>query len=194
MSDLGQRTMRKVIWRLVPFLALLYTFNIIDRANVGFARLGMVGSLGFSDAVIDWGYGIFYVGYLIFEVPCNMLLRRFGARRWIARIMISWGFVSALTACVVGTWSYFGARILLGVAAEHFVHVLAHLLFNFFREAAKHEPKHNLKLNTTFRERERPGKPATLELEYITYPLVRHFIINRHLVGHFLCGSASSLH
>ena len=120
MSDLGQRTMRKVIWRLVPFLALLYTFNIIDRANVGFARLGMVGSLGFSDAVIDWGYGIFYVGYLIFEVPSNMLLRRFGARRWIARIMISWGFVSALTACVVGTWSYFGARILLGVAEAGF--------------------------------------------------------------------------
>lgn len=120
MSELGQRTMRKAIWRLVPFLALLYTFNIIDRANVGFARLGMVGSLGFSDDIIDWGYGIFYVGYLIFEVPSNMLLRQFGARRWIARIMISWGFVSALTACVVGTWSYFAARILLGVAEAGF--------------------------------------------------------------------------
>lgn len=120
MSDLGERTMRKAIWRLVPFLALLYMFNIIDRANVGFARLGMVGSLGFSDAVIDWGYGIFYVGYLLFEVPSNMLLQRFGARRWIARIMISWGLVSALTACVVGTWSYFAARILLGVAEAGF--------------------------------------------------------------------------
>ncbi len=120
MNDLGQRTMHKVIWRLVPYLALLYTFNIIDRANVGFARLGMVDSLGFSDAVIDWGYGIFYVGYLLFEVPSNMLLRRFGARRWIARIMISWGLVSTLTAWVIGPVSYFGARILLGVAEAGF--------------------------------------------------------------------------
>jgi len=120
MNDVGRRTTRKAIWRLVPFLAVLYMFNIIDRANVGFARLGMVDSLGFSDAVIDWGFGIFYVGYLVFEVPSNMLLRRFGARRWIARIMISWGLVSALTACVVGMWSYFAARILLGVAEAGF--------------------------------------------------------------------------
>jgi MFS transporter, ACS family, tartrate transporter len=120
MNDLGQRTMRKAIWRLVPYLALLYTFNIIDRANVGFARLGMVDSLGFSNSVIDWGYGIFFVGYLLFEVPSNMLLRRFGARRWIARIMISWGLVSTLTAWVIGPVSYFGARILLGVAEAGF--------------------------------------------------------------------------
>ena len=120
MNDLGRRTMQKVIWRLVPYLALLYTFNIIDRANVGFARLGMVDSLGFSNAVIDWGYGIFFVGYLLFEVPSNMLLRRFGARRWIARITISWGLVSTLTAWVIGPVSYFGARILLGVAEAGF--------------------------------------------------------------------------
>ncbi|MFM9010410.1 MAG: MFS transporter [Planctomycetota bacterium] len=121
MNDgLGQRTMRKVVWRLVPFLALLYMFNIIDRANVGFARLGMVRDVGFSDNVIDWGFGIFYVGYLLFEVPSNMLLRRFGARRWIARIMISWGLVSTLTAWAVTPASYFAARILLGVAEAGF--------------------------------------------------------------------------
>ena len=120
MNDLGRRTMRKAIWRLVPFLAVLYAFNIIDRANVGFARLQMKDSLGLTDAVIDWGYGIFYVGYLVFEVPSNMFLRRFGARRWIARIMISWGLVSTLTAWVIGPVSYFSARILLGVAEAGF--------------------------------------------------------------------------
>jgi len=121
MSDaLGERTMRKVVWRLVPFLALLYMFNIIDRANVGFARLGMVRDVGFSDDVIDWGFGIFYVGYLLFEVPSNMLLRRFGARRWIARIMVSWGLVSTLTAWAVTPAGYFAARILLGIAEAGF--------------------------------------------------------------------------
>ncbi|NBU41960.1 MAG: MFS transporter, partial [Planctomycetia bacterium] len=133
MNDaLGRRTMRKVIWRLVPYLGLLYTFNIIDRANVGFARLGMVKDVGFSDDVIDWGYGIFYVGYLLFEVPSNMLLRRFGARRWIARIMISWGLVSTLTAWVVGPVSYFGARILLGVAEAGFFPGIIYYLTAWF--------------------------------------------------------------
>jgi MFS family permease len=137
MSDLGRRTMRKAIWRLVPFLALLYTLNIIDRANVGFARLGMVDSLGLSNSVIDWGYGIFYVGYLLFEVPSNMLLRRFGARRWIARIMISWGLVSTLTAWVVGTWSFFGARILLGLAEAGFFPGIIYYLSAWFPAAVR---------------------------------------------------------
>lgn len=120
MNDIGRRTMQKAIWRLVPFLGVLYAFNIIDRANVGFARLQMKDSLGLTDAVIDWGYGIFYVGYLVFEVPSNMFLRKVGARRWIARIMISWGLVSTLTAWVIGPTSYFAARILLGVAEAGF--------------------------------------------------------------------------
>jgi len=132
MNDLGRRTMRKAIWRLVPFLAVLYMFNIVDRANVGFARLQMKDGLGISDAVIDWGYGIFYVGYLLFEVPSNMLLRRFGARRWIARIMITWGLVSALTSCVVGAWSYFAARILLGVAEAGFFPGIIYYLSAWF--------------------------------------------------------------
>ncbi|MFM8579060.1 MAG: MFS transporter [Planctomycetaceae bacterium] len=119
-DEVGQRALGKAIWRLVPFLAVLYAFNIIDRANVGFARLEMKDSLRITDAVIDWGYGIFYVGYLLFEVPSNMLLRWFGARRWIARIMISWGLVSTLTAWVIGPTSFFGARILLGIAEAGF--------------------------------------------------------------------------
>ena len=137
MNDIGRRTMRKAILRLVPFLALLYTFNIIDRANVGFARLGMVKSLDISDAVVDWGYGIFYVGYLLFEVPSNMLLRRFGARKWSERILISWGLVSALTAWVAGMWSYFGARILLGVAEAGFFPGIIYYLGAWFPAAVR---------------------------------------------------------
>ena len=120
MNDIGRRTIAKAIWRLVPFLGLLYALNIVDRANVGFARLQMSQALGLTDSVVDWGYGIFYLGYLAFEVPANMLLRRFGARRWIARIMISWGLVSTLTAWVVGPVSFIAARILLGVAEAGF--------------------------------------------------------------------------
>ena len=136
-DDLGARTLRKVAWRLVPFLAVLYMFNIIDRANVGFARLGMVRDTGFSDGVIDWGFGIFYVGYLLFEVPSNMLLRRFGARRWIARIMISWGIVSTLTAWAVSPVSYFAARILLGVAEAGFFPGIIYYLTAWFPAAAR---------------------------------------------------------
>ena len=99
--DAAAGATRKVAWRIVPFLCLLYVFNILDRANVGFARLGMTRDLGLADAVIDWGYGLFYVGYLVFEVPSNLLLRKFGARVWISRIMITWGLVSMLTLAVL---------------------------------------------------------------------------------------------
>jgi MFS family permease len=136
-DSLGERTTRKVIWRLVPFLTVLYAFNIIDRANVGFARLGMAGDLGLSNSVIDWGYGIFFVGYLLFEVPSNMLLRRFGARRWISRIMVSWGLVSTLTACVTGVATYFAARILLGVAEAGFFPGIIYFMTVWFSSAVR---------------------------------------------------------
>ena len=77
-SPLERTTLRRVAWRLVPFLCLLYVLNILDRANVGFARLQMKDDLGLSDAVFDFGYGIFYLGYLLFEVPSNLLLRKVG--------------------------------------------------------------------------------------------------------------------
>ena len=87
--ELEQSTLRTVAWRIVPFICLLYVLNILDRANVGFARLAMQDDLGLSKRAFDLGYGMFYLGYLLFEVPSNLLMRRFGARRWIARIMIS---------------------------------------------------------------------------------------------------------
>src|SRR5206468_3877948 len=104
----------------IPFLALLYVCNILDRVNVGFARLTMQGDLGLSDQEFDLGYGIFYFGYLLFEVPANLVLHRIGARRWIARIMVTWGLVSCLTLVVRGLWSFYAVRILLGVAEAGF--------------------------------------------------------------------------
>src|SRR5437762_3063354 len=94
---LARSVLRKVACRLLPFLCLLYIFNIIDRSNVGFARRQMQPDLGIDQEVYSLGIGIFYFGYLAFEVPANLFLRRIGARRWIARIMISWGLVSCAT-------------------------------------------------------------------------------------------------
>ncbi|MCA9106406.1 MAG: MFS transporter [Planctomycetales bacterium] len=113
-------TLRKVAWRLIPFICLCYLLNILDRANVGFARLSMQDDLDLSKAMFDLGYGMFYLGYLIFEVPSNLLMRRVGARRWIARIMISWGIVSSLTMFASDVWTFYGLRVLLGIAEAGF--------------------------------------------------------------------------
>lgn len=119
-EEIGQFTLRKVAWRIVPFLCLLYVLNILDRANVGFARLSMQDDLGLSKATFDLGFGMFYIGYILFEVPSNLLLMRFGARRWIARIMITWGLVSAATMFARDIWTFYALRILLGVAEAGF--------------------------------------------------------------------------
>lgn len=137
--ELPARTLRTVAWRLIPFLILLYIFNIIDRANVGFVRARLREDLALSDAVFDFGYGIFYLGYLAFEVPSNLLLHRVGARRWIARITITWGLVSCATAFVTGPWSFYAVRILLGVAeAGFFPGIILYLTYWFpARERAR---------------------------------------------------------
>jgi ACS family tartrate transporter-like MFS transporter len=132
-------TLRKVAWKLIPFVCALYTLNILDRANVGFARLKMQGDLDMTDVMFDFGYGLFYIGYLVFEVPSNLMMRKVGARRWIARIMISWGIVSCLTMFVVGPISFYSIRILLGVAeAGFFPGIILYLSYWFpQRERAK---------------------------------------------------------
>ncbi|MGL4554459.1 MAG: MFS transporter [Gemmataceae bacterium] len=123
---------RKVAWRLVPFLTLLYFLNILDRANVGFAALQMRTDLGMGPEVYAFGGGIFYVGYLLFEVPANFMLRRVGARIWMARIMITWGLVSCSTAFVSGPVSFYAVRILLGVAeAGFFPGIILYLTYWF---------------------------------------------------------------
>ena len=116
-----QRTMRKVYWRLLPFTGLLYLICYIDRANVGFAALTMRGDLGLSQAAFGLGAGTaFFIGYFILEVPSNVIMDKVGARLWIARIMITWGIASGATAFVVGPYSFYLVRFLLGLAEAGF--------------------------------------------------------------------------
>jgi len=113
-------TYRKVDVRIVPFLFFCYILAYLDRVNVGFAKLQMLKDLSMSDAAFATGAGIFFIGYFFFEVPSNVLLKKFGARMWIARIMISWGIISACMIFVKGEWSFYGLRFLLGLAEAGF--------------------------------------------------------------------------
>ncbi len=119
-SDIESATIRAISWRLIPFLVLAYFFSYLDRVNLGFAALTMNAELKFSPLVFAWGAGIFFIGYFIFEVPSNLALEKFGASRWIARIMVTWGIISALMAVVSGPWSFYTLRFLLGVAEAGF--------------------------------------------------------------------------
>jgi MFS family permease len=119
-------------WRIVPLLTLAYIVNYLDRTNIGFAALTMNKELGFSATQFGIGAGVLFIGYTVFEVPSNLALYRFGARRWIARIMITWGIVSALTALVVGVKSYYLARFALGVAEAGFFPGVAYYFAAWF--------------------------------------------------------------
>jgi ACS family tartrate transporter-like MFS transporter len=134
-SALEARTMRRVTWRLLPFLMLCYFVSFVDRVNVGFAALQMVKGLHMSPTVFGFGGGIFFVSYFLFEVPSNLLLEKVGARVWIARIMITWGFLAAGTAFVVGARSFYAMRLLLGAAeAGFFPGVILYLTYWFPKE------------------------------------------------------------
>jgi MFS transporter, ACS family, tartrate transporter len=134
-SDVGASAMKKAIWRLGPFLGLLYLVAYIDRNNAGFAKLEMTQALQMTEAAFGLAAGIFFIGYLLFEVPSNLLLERFGARKWIARIMITWGIVAVLTAFVQDATQFAIARFLLGIAeAGFFPGVLLYLTLWFPRQ------------------------------------------------------------
>ena len=117
-SNLEQTTMTKVSWRVLPLIVVIYFVAYIDRTNVGFAALGMNRELGFTAYIYGWGAGIFFLGYFLFEVPSNIALAKFGARKWIARIMISWGIVAAAMAFTAGPVSFLVLRFLLGVRLQ----------------------------------------------------------------------------
>ncbi len=128
----GAATLRKVGYRLIPFLMICYLFSFIDRVNLGFAALQMNRDVHLGPAIIGFGGGLFFLGYFLFEVPSNLAMNRFGARRWLARIMISWGLVSAATAFIVGPYTFYANRVLLGAAeAGFFPGVLLYLTWWF---------------------------------------------------------------
>lgn len=119
-SEIERRTMRKVSWRLMPFLILCYLIAYIDRTNIGFAALTMNADLGISSAAFGIGGSLFFVAYVLFEMPSNIAQQKFGARRWIARIMISWGLVGIAMAFMTGTTMFYVLRFLLGAAEAGF--------------------------------------------------------------------------
>jgi D-galactonate transporter len=116
----GDSLYRKIAWRLMPILMTGYIIAYIDRVNVSFAKLQMLGDLKFSESVYGVGAGIFFLGYFAFEIPSNIVLHRVGARVWICRVIVTWGIVSALTALVRTPFQFYAARLLLGVAEAGF--------------------------------------------------------------------------
>jgi len=119
-NDALTRATLKVTWRLLPFLFICYFFAYLDRVNVGFAKLQMLSDLKMSDAVYGLGAGVFFLGYFLFEVPSNLILHKVGARKWIARIMISWGLISASFFFVNSPTTFYVLRFLLGIAEAGF--------------------------------------------------------------------------
>ncbi|KAA9150731.1 MFS transporter [Amycolatopsis acidicola] len=135
MTDrLEPATIRKLYRRLIPLLFLMLFFNYLDRINIGFAELDMGDELGFSPGVFGFAGSIFFLGYMILEVPSNLLLHRFGARRWIARILLTWGFIAAATAFVFNDTSFYVMRFLLGVMEAGFLPGVAVYVTHWFPE------------------------------------------------------------
>jgi len=122
----------KVAWRVLPVLTLAYVFNYLDRNNIGFAALTMNREIGLTATQFGRGAGILFVGYCFLEVPSNMILYRVGARVWLARIMISWGLISACTIFVRGPWSFYLLRFLLGAGEAGFFPGVAFYLSHWF--------------------------------------------------------------
>src|ERR1700749_1955814 len=129
MQDIEKRVIGKVMWRLIPFLIVCYFVAYLDRVNVGFAKLHMKQALGLSEAAFGLGAGLFFIGYFLFEVPSNIFLEKVGARVWIARIMITWGIVSAAFAFIPSIsahtgapaeWVFYALRLLLGACEAGF--------------------------------------------------------------------------
>jgi ACS family tartrate transporter-like MFS transporter len=137
LPEIAAVTLRKVTLRLIPFLFVLYIVAWLDRVNVGFAALQMNSDLGLSSAAFGFGSGVFFLGYCLFEVPSNLILHRVGARRWIARIMVSWGAISVAMMFVRTTPTFYILRFLLGAAEAGFFPGVVYYLSQWYPEAQR---------------------------------------------------------
>ncbi|SEN87932.1 D-galactonate transporter [Methylobacterium sp. UNC300MFChir4.1] len=118
--DTSSALYRKIMLRFVPLIMICYVVAYLDRVNIGIAKLNMLSDLHFSETAYGLGAGLFFIGYLIFEVPSNLIMHRVGARLWIARIMVSWGVISAMMVFVTQPWQFYSLRFLLGIAEAGF--------------------------------------------------------------------------
>src|SRR5215813_14008375 len=133
-SDVATRARRRIAIRLLLFVLLMYLVCLIDRNNVAFANLRMSADLGFGDRVYGLGVGMFFVGYVLFEVPGAIIVERWSARKWIARIMVSWGLMTILTAFIHTPGQFYVARLLVGISEASFFPGIIVYLTHWFRE------------------------------------------------------------
>lgn len=131
--EVAQRTRKRIVWRLLPFLFVLYIIAFLDRMNVGAAALQMPGDLGFNDRVIGLGAGMFFIGYVVLEIPGALIAERWSARRWISRIMISWGIVTVLMAFIHTVREFYLVRFLVGAAEAGFLPAVLVYVSHWFR-------------------------------------------------------------
>ena len=131
-SEVGRSAMRKALWRILPLIALAYLCAYTDRVNVSFAAAQMNADLGFSATIYGLGGGLFFLGYALFEVPSNILCVRYGPRMWLARIMVTWGLLSAATMLVATPLAFYTLRFLLGVAEAGFYPGVIYYLSHWF--------------------------------------------------------------
>src|ERR1700737_5512636 len=131
--EVAQRARRRIARRIMPYVFLLYVINFLDRMNIGAAALQMPRDLGFSDRVVGMGAGIFFLGYLILEIPGALIVERWSARKWIARIMISWGMVTVLMAFIHTAHQFYLVRFFVGAAEAGFLPGVIVYLTHWFR-------------------------------------------------------------
>jgi MFS transporter, ACS family, tartrate transporter len=136
-KDLEKKTVSRLLWRLLPFLFLLYIVAFLDRINVGFAALEMQKQLGLNDKVYGLAAGLFFAGYFFFQLPSNLVLSRVGARRWIAVIMVAWGVISCSMALITTPREFYCLRFLLGIAEAGFFPGMILYLRNWFPSGAR---------------------------------------------------------